>query len=82
MQALLIDSSIYIFKSYFSFPEKWHAEESQHPTQAVYGFTNFLLDLLKKQQPEYIFCAFDESPQSCIGSFGRTNFGLTWIYFS
>ena len=61
MQALLIDSSIYIFKSYFSLPAKWHAEDSQHTTQAVYGFTNFLLDLLKKQQPTYIFCAFDES---------------------
>jgi 5'-3' exonuclease len=61
MQALLIDSSIYIFKSYFSLPEKWHAEDSQYPTQALYGFTNFLLDLLKKQQPRYIFCAFDES---------------------
>ncbi len=61
MQALLIDSSIYIFKSYFSLPEKWHAEDSQYPTQALYGFTNFLLDLLKKQQPQYVFCAFDES---------------------
>ena len=61
MQALLIDSSIYIFKSYFSLPEKWHAEASQHSTHAVYGFTHFLLDLLKKQQPKYIFCAFDES---------------------
>ena len=61
MQALLIDSSIYIFKSYFSLPEKWHAEDSQCPTQALYGFTNFLLDLLKKQQPQYVFCAFDES---------------------
>ena len=61
MQALLIDSSIYIFKSYFSLPEKWYAEDSQYPTQALYGFTNFLLDLLKKQQPRYIFCAFDES---------------------
>ena len=64
MQALLIDSSIYIFKSYFSLPEKWHAEDSQHSTHAVYGFTNFLLDLLKKQQPNYIFCAFDESLQT------------------
>jgi 5'-3' exonuclease len=64
MQALLIDSSIYIFKSYFSLPEKWHAADSQHPTHAVYGFTNFLLDLLKKQQPTYIFCAFDESLQT------------------
>jgi len=60
MQALLIDSSIYIFKSYFSLPEKWHAEENQYPTHALYGFTNFLLDLIKKQQPKYIFCAFDE----------------------
>ena len=56
MQALLIDSSIYIFKSYFSLPEKWHAEESQHPTQAVYGFTNFLLDLLKTATQVYILC--------------------------
>jgi len=64
MQALLIDSSIYIFKSYFTLPEKWHAEETGHPTQAVYGFTNFLLELLKKQQPTYIFCAFDESLQT------------------
>ena len=64
MQALLIDSSIYIFKSYFSLPEKWHAADSQHPTHAVYGFTKFLLDLLKKQQPTYIFCAFDESLQT------------------
>lgn len=61
MQVLLIDSSIYIFKSYFSLPEKWHAEENQYPTQAVYGFTHFLLELLKKKQPQYIFCAFDES---------------------
>jgi 5'-3' exonuclease len=64
MQVLLIDSSIYIFKSYFSLPEKWHAVDNQYPTQAIYGFTNFLLDLLKKQQPNYIFCAFDESLQT------------------
>ena len=63
-QALLIDSSIYIFKSYFSLPEKWHADETGYPTQAVYGFTNFLLDLLKKQQPKHIFCAFDQSLQT------------------
>jgi len=64
MQALLIDSSIYIFKNYFSLPEKWHAVENQYPTHALYGFTNFLLELLKKQQPDYIFCAFDESLQT------------------
>lgn len=61
MQALLIDASIYIFRSYFTLPEKWHALEQGYPTHAVYGFTHFLLDLLKSQNPEFILCAFDES---------------------
>ncbi|MGB2359295.1 MAG: 5'-3' exonuclease [Porticoccaceae bacterium] len=61
MQAYLIDSSIYIFRSYFSLPENWRATESGFPTQAVYGFTGFLLDLLRQKQPESLFCAFDES---------------------
>lgn len=61
MQALLIDSSIYIFRSYFALPENWHASESQYPTHAVYGFTGFLLDILRQKQPDYLFCAFDES---------------------
>jgi len=43
MQAFLIDSSIYIFRSYFTLPENWQAQESQYPTNAVYGFTLFLL---------------------------------------
>lgn len=64
MQALLIDSSIYIFKSYFTLPEKWHAVDSQFPTHAVYGFTGFLLELLRSQNPQHIFCAFDESLHS------------------
>jgi 5'-3' exonuclease len=64
VQALLIDSSIYIFRSYFTLPENWHAEQSGHPTQALYGFVNFMLDLLKKHNPSFIFCAFDESLHS------------------
>ena len=64
MQALLIDSSIYIFRSYFALPENWHASESQYPTHAVYGFTGFLLDILRQKQPDYLFCAFDESLDS------------------
>jgi 5'-3' exonuclease len=61
MQAYLLDSSIYIFRSYFSLPENWHASESGFPTQAVYGFTGFLLDILRQKQPQHLFCAFDES---------------------
>lgn len=61
MQSYLIDSSIYIFRSYFTLPDNWHAEESGHPTNAVYGFTGFLLDLLRNKNPQHLFCAFDES---------------------
>lgn len=61
MQAYLIDSSIYIFRSYFTLPDNWHALDSGHPTNAVYGFTGFLLDLLRNKDPQELFCAFDES---------------------
>lgn len=61
MQAFLIDSSIYIFRSYFTLPENWRAAENQFSTHAVYGFTAFLLDILKQKDPAHIFCAFDES---------------------
>ena len=61
MQAYLIDSSIYIFRSYFTLPDNWQALDSGHPTNAVYGFTGFLLDLLRNKNPEHLFCAFDES---------------------
>ncbi|MDG1818237.1 MAG: 5'-3' exonuclease H3TH domain-containing protein [Porticoccaceae bacterium] len=64
MQAYLIDSSIYIFRSYFTLPDNWHAVDSGHPTNAVYGFTGFLLDLLRNKNPEHLFCAFDESLRS------------------
>jgi 5'-3' exonuclease len=61
MQAYLIDSSIYIFRSYFSLPDNWRALDSGYSTHAVFGFTGFLLDLLRNKDPEHLFCAFDES---------------------
>ncbi|MGB1403203.1 MAG: 5'-3' exonuclease [Porticoccaceae bacterium] len=61
MQAFLIDSSIYIFRSYFTLPDNWRAQQSRYPTNAIYGFTAFLLDILRQKQPDYLFCAFDES---------------------
>ena len=57
----MIDSSIYIFRSYFTLPENWRDAENNFSTHAVYGFTAFLLDILKQKDPSYIFCAFDES---------------------
>ena len=61
MQAYLIDSSIYIFRSYFTLPDNWKSVDLGFSTHAVYGFTAFLLDLLRQKDPAYLFCAFDES---------------------
>jgi 5'-3' exonuclease len=42
-------------------PDNWRALDSGYSTHAVFGFTGFLLDLLRNKDPEHLFCAFDES---------------------
>ncbi len=59
----LVDASIYIFRAYFSIPPNFVANNGQ-AVNAVYGYSNFLLDLLEKE-PEHISCAFDESLNNC-----------------
>ncbi|MFC6635267.1 5'-3' exonuclease [Microbulbifer taiwanensis] len=59
----LIDASVYIFRYYFALPPNW-TSRCGYATEAVYGFTNFLLDMLARQ-PRHIACAFDESLGSC-----------------
>lgn len=63
MHTLLVDSSVYIFRYYFALPPNW-TSRAGYSTEAVYGFTNFLLDLLARR-PRHIACAFDESLGSC-----------------
>jgi 5'-3' exonuclease len=62
--AVLVDASIYIFRAYFSLPERWHSPEG-FPLNAVYGYTLFLLDLLEQVEPAPLAVAFDESLGSC-----------------
>ncbi|WP_444901906.1 5'-3' exonuclease H3TH domain-containing protein [Microbulbifer sp. SSSA007] len=63
MSSYLIDASVYIFRYYFALPPNWESR-SGYSTEAVYGFTNFLLDMLARD-PRHIACAFDESLGSC-----------------
>jgi 5'-3' exonuclease len=56
----LIDASVYVFRAYYSIPEGMVDNEGR-PTNAVYGFTRFLLDLLESTRAEYLAVAFDES---------------------
>jgi len=57
-RAYLIDSSIYIFRGWHVFDDAITDVEG-NPSNAVYGFTEFLYQLFEQRQPEYIACAFD-----------------------
>ena len=57
----LLDASIYIFRAYYSLPERWHSPEG-YSLHAVYGYTSFLLDLLKalgEQDSHALAATFD-----------------------
>ena len=56
--AYLIDSSIYIYRGWHVYSDEIIDSEG-NPSNAVYGFTEFLRELLGLEQPEYIACAFD-----------------------
>ena len=57
-RAYLIDSSIYIFRGWHVYSDEILDVEG-NPSNAVYGFTEFLREILELEQPEYIACAFD-----------------------
>jgi len=61
----LLDASIYIFRYYFSMPERWFSAVGSSPTDAVYGYTGFLLDFIQRERPIYMAACFDESLGSC-----------------
>ncbi len=57
--AWLIDSSIYVFKAWYTYPE----QEDVHgrSINAVLGFLDFVFQLLNAEKPECIAFGFDES---------------------
>lgn len=59
-QVYLIDASVYIFRAWFSIPDSMRTPAGA-PVNAVYGFLQFLLDVLEKQTPAAVGVAFDES---------------------
>jgi DNA polymerase-1 len=56
----LVDASIYVFRAWFSMPDAFQNERGE-PTNAVYGFTGFLCNLLEQADSMHIGVAFDES---------------------
>jgi 5'-3' exonuclease len=55
----LVDALPYIFRAFFAIREM--RSPQGHPVQAVYGFANFLVQLLRQEPLTHIGVAFDES---------------------
>ena len=60
----LIDASIYVFRAWHTMPNEF-ADTEGWPTNAVQGFTRFLLELVERERPRHIAVAFDEALDSC-----------------
>jgi 5'-3' exonuclease len=55
-----IDASIYIFRAYFSMPDRWFNEDGCS-LNVVVGYTRFLVNFIREACPHYLMAAFDES---------------------
>lgn len=64
-RAWLVDASIYIFRAWFSMPDRWYSPEGL-PLNALVGYTGFLLNLMERVGSDApVAVAFDESLGSC-----------------
>lgn len=61
----LLDASIYIFRAWFSLPDRWHTDSGM-PLNAVYGYASTLLDICRRVPAgDTLAAAFDESLGTC-----------------
>jgi DNA polymerase I len=60
----LIDASIYVFRAWHTMPDEF-TDADGWPTNAVQGFTRFVLEVLERERPQHIAVAFDEALDSC-----------------
>jgi DNA polymerase I len=58
----LVDGSSYVFRAFFSIPRS--ANANGMPSNAIFGFTNMVLNLLRQHRPEYILVALDAGRQT------------------
>lgn len=55
----LIDGHAVAYRSFFALPSGGFSTRTGEPTNATFGFTRVLLDLLEKDQPDYLAVSFD-----------------------
>jgi len=54
---VLVDGSNYLYRAFYAIPMLTNSKG--FPTNAIYGFTNMLLKLLRELEPDYIVISFD-----------------------
>ncbi|MGN6722525.1 MAG: DNA polymerase I [Marmoricola sp.] len=61
---LLLDGHYLAYRAFFALPVENFATAAGQPTNAVYGFTSMLVNVLRDEQPTHIAVAFDKSRQT------------------
>lgn len=56
---VLLDGHAIAYRQFFALPVESMSTKTGEPTNAVFGFTRILLDILQKERPEYLAVSFD-----------------------
>ena len=59
----LLDISSFFFRSYYALPPHMKSKKGV-PTNALYGVSSMLINLVRKHKPDYIVCCFDTKTPS------------------
>ncbi|MCW2683122.1 MAG: polymerase, partial [Blastococcus sp.] len=58
---LLLDGHSLAYRAFFALPVENFSTTTGQPTNAVYGFTSMLINVLRDEQPSHLAVAFDVS---------------------
>jgi len=61
---LLLDGHSLAYRAFFALPVEKFSTTTGQPTNAVYGFTSMLINLLRDERPSHVAVAFDLSRQT------------------
>src|SRR5512147_942672 len=61
---LLLDGHSLAYRAFYALPVENFSTTTGQPTNAVYGFTSMLINVLRDEQPTHIAVAFDVSRQT------------------
>jgi len=61
---LLIDGHSIAYRAFYALPLENFSTTTGQPTNAVFGFTSMLINLLRDEQPTHLAVAFDLSRQT------------------